>query len=66
MLVLLDGGLLAVLGEIVMSQERYCKGNVGLGRCQIPVVKCFVDNMQGSGTSWFFEVGGHASNGIDF
>ena len=55
-----------MLGEIVMSQERYCKGNVGLGRCQIPVVKCFVDNVQGSDTTWFFEVGGHASNGIDF
>ena len=67
-LVLLDGGLeplLAMLGEIIMSQERYCKRNVGLGRCQIPVVKCFVDNAQGSSTTWFFKVGGHASNGID-
>ena len=63
MLVLLDGGLeplLAVLGEIIMSQERDCKRNVGLGRCQIPVVKCFVDNVHGSGATWFFEVGGHA------
>ena len=66
MLVLLDGGLLAVLGEIVMSQERYCKGNVGLGRCQISVVKCFVDNVQGSGTTWLFEIGGHTSDGIHF
>ena len=66
MLVLLDGGLsplLALLGEVVVSQEWYCKGNVGLGRCQISVVKCFVDNVQGAAATWLFEIGGHTSDG---
>ena len=45
-----------MLGEVVVSQEWYCKGNVGLGRCQISVVKCFGDNVQGSGTTWLFEI----------
>ena len=47
-----------MLGEIVVSQEWYCKRNVGLGRCQISVVKGFVDNVRGSGTTWLFEIGG--------
>ena len=55
-----------MLGEIVMSQEWYGKGNVGLGRCQISVVKRFVDNAQGSATTWLFEIGGHTSDGIHF
>ena len=55
-----------MLGEIVMSQEWYCKRNVGLGRCQISVVECFVDHVQGSGAAWLFEIGGHASDGIYF
>ena len=48
MLVLLDSGLeplLAVSGEIVMRQEWYCKREVRLGRCQVAVMKGFVDNV---------------------
>ena len=48
MFVLLDSGLeplLAVFGEVIMSQERYCKREVGLGRCQVAVMKGFVDNV---------------------
>ena len=69
MFVLLDGGLqplLAVLCEIWMSQEGHGERNVGFGRGQIPVVECFVDNVQCSGTTWLFQVGYHTSNGVDF
>ena len=48
MFVLLDGGLqplLAVLREWWVSQERHGERNIGLGRCQIPVVECLVDNV---------------------
>ena len=55
-----------MLGRVVVSQERYCKWNVWLGRGQISVVECFVDDMQGSATAWFFKIGGHTSDGIHF
>ena len=69
MLMLLDGGLqplLAVLGEVWMSQKRHGERKVGFWRGQVPVVECFVDNVQGAGATWFFKVGCHTSNGVDF
>ena len=69
MFVLLDGGLqplLAVLGEVCVSQKRHGEGQVGFRRGQVPVVECFVDNVQCSGTTWLFQVGYHTSNGVDF
>ena len=69
MFVLLDGGpqpLLAMLREIWVRQEGHCEGNIGLGRSQISVMECFVDNVQCSCATWFFKVCGHASYGIDF
>ena len=69
MFVLLDGGLqplLAVLCEIWMSQEGHGERNVGFGRGQIPVVECFVDNVQCSSATWLFKIGGHTSDGINF
>ena len=69
MFVLLDGGLqplLAVLGEVCVSQKRHGEGKVGFWRGQVAIVECFVDNVQCSGTTWLFQVGCHTSNGVGF
>ena len=69
MLVLLNGGaepLLALRCEIIMCQERNCEWNVRLGRCEIAVDESLVEDVEGSAATGFFEVGRHASNGVDF
>ena len=49
--------MLAVLGEVIVSQEWHCKWNVRLGRGQISVVECFVDyDVRGSATTWLFKI----------
>ena len=48
MLVLLDGGLqplLTMLGEVIMGEKWYCEWNIGLGRSQVAVLECFVDDV---------------------
>ena len=69
MFVLLDGGtepLLTVFGEVFVREERHCERNVGFGWCKIAIEKGFVDNVEGSAAAWFFEIGGHAPDGVDF
>ena len=69
MFVLLDGGakpLLTVFGKVFVRQEGHCERNVGFGWCEIAIEKGFVDDVEGSAAAWFFKVGGHTPDGIDF
>ena len=65
--VLLNGGaepLLAVFCEVVVRQERHCERDVWFGWCKI--AEGFVDDVESSAAAWFFEIGGHAPDGVDF
>ena len=67
MFVLLNGGaepLLAVFCEVVVRQERHCERDVWFGWCKI--AEGFVDDVESSAAAWFFEIGGHAPDGVDF
>ena len=69
MLVLLDRcaePLLAVCCKIVVRQEWNCQWDVRLGWCEIAVKESFVDDVQGSTATGFFEIGSHASDGVYF
>ena len=69
MLVLLDGGtepLLAMFCEVLVRQERRSERNVWLGWCKIAEKERFVDDVECSAAAWFFEIGGHAPDGVDF
>ena len=69
MLVLLDGGtepLLAVFGKVVVRQERHRQRDVGFWWCKIAIKEGFVDDVESSAAAWFFEIGGHTPDGIDF
>ena len=68
-LVLLDGStkpLLAVLGKIVVGQERHCQWNIWFWRCKVAVDQGFVEDVESSAAARFFEVCGHAPDCIDF
>ena len=67
--VLLNGGaepLLAVFCEVVVRQERHCERDVRFGWCKITEKEGFVDDVESSAAAWFFEIGGHAPDGVDF
>ena len=67
--VVLNGGtepLLAMLGEIFVGQERHCQWDVRFGWCEVAVEEGFVDDVESSTAAGFFEVGGHAPDGVDF
>ena len=67
--VLLDGGLeplFAVSGEMVMGEEGDGEGDVWLGWGKVAVFESLVDNVKSSAASGFFQVGCHASDGVDF
>ena len=69
MLVLLNGGaepLLAMFCEVVVRQERHSERDVRLGWCKIAEKEGFVDDVECPATAWFFQIGGHAPDGIDF
>ena len=69
MFVLLDGGaepLLAVFGKVVVRQEMHCERDVRFGWCKITEKEGFVDDVESSAAAWFFEIGGHAPDGVDF
>ena len=63
--VLLDGSLkplLQMLEEIFTSEEWDCERDVGSWRCLVAIVKCLVDDVEGSTSARLFELGSHASN----
>ena len=69
MFVLLDGGtepLLAMLCEVLVRQERHSERNVRLGWCKIAEKEGFVDDVECPAAAWFFQIGGHAPDGVDF
>ena len=55
-----------VFGKAVESQEGDGEGHVGARWRKIAIAHGFVNNnyLQGFGAPWFFQVGGHAANGI--
>ena len=68
MFVLLDGGtepLLAMLCEVLVRQEGRCERNVWLGWCKIAEKEGFVDDVECPAAAWFFQIGGHAPDGVD-
>ena len=36
------------------------------GWCKIAVKEGFVDDMESPAAAWFFEIGGHTPDGVDF
>ena len=68
-LVLLDCGfepLFTVSGKLVVGQERYGEGDVGLGRAEIAtILEGLVDGMECSAASRLLQVGCHSSDGVD-
>ena len=69
MFVLLNGGakpLLAVFCKVVVRQERHCERDVWFGWCKIAEKEGFVDDVESSAAAWFFKIGGHAPDGVDF
>ena len=49
-----------------VRQERHSERNVWLGWCKIAEKEGFVDDVECSAAAWFFEIGGHAPDGVDF
>ena len=67
--VLSNEGLEPSLGvgvERVMCQKWNGERDVGSWWCEVAIQHRFVDNLQRFGTAWFFQVGGHAADGIEF
>ena len=58
--------LLAMLDEVVVGQERHCQWDVGFGWCEVAIQEGFVDDVESPTAAWFFKVGGHAPDGVDF
>ena len=42
------------------------KGLCRFGWCKIAVKEGFVDDMESPAAAWFFEIGGHTPDGVDF
>ena len=67
-LVLLDCGfepLFTVFGKMVVGQERYGEGDVGLGRAEIAILEGLVDDVECSAASRLLQVGCHSADGIN-
>ena len=41
-------------------------GDVGSWWCQVAVFERLMNNVEGATPAWLFEIGGHASNSVDF
>ena len=54
-----------MLCKIGMSQKRDCTRKVGFGRGQVPIMECFVNDVQCSSAAWLLEVGCHTSDSVD-
>ena len=56
--------MLAVLGKVVMGQERHCQWDVWLWWREIAVEQGFVENVKGSAAARFFQIRGHTPDCI--
>ena len=66
--VVLDCGfepLFTVFGKLIVGQEWYGEGDVGLGRTEVAVLEGLVDDVECSAASRLFQVRGHSSDGVD-
>ena len=57
---------LAMFGKVIVRQERYCQWDVRFGWCKIAIKEGFVDDVESSAAAWFFEIGGHTPDSVDF
>ena len=57
----LDVGL-----EIGVGKERDGQREIALRWGEIAKSQCLVENVDSSASSWFFQAGGHTTDGVDF
>ena len=57
--------LFTVFGKLLVGQEWYGEGDVGLGWTEVAVLEGLVDDVERSAAARLFQVGCHSSDGVD-
>ena len=57
--------LFTVFGKLLVGQEWYGEGDVGLGWTKVAVLEGLVDDVERSAAARLFQVGCHSSDGVD-